>query len=95
MMKTGASDGDEIRSKDDVQDLKAPHSSEPISISDSKPKRKRESPLRKAPGAPKRFKSSYILFFMAHREEIKVELGQNASVSVLMFTTPYSSFVRC
>lgn len=44
-------------------------------------KRKRESTLRKAPGAPKRFKSSYILFFMAHRDEIKNELGANASVS--------------
>jgi hypothetical protein len=44
-------------------------------------KRKRESTLRKAPGAPKRFKSSYILFFMAHRDEIKNELGAHASVS--------------
>lgn len=51
-------------------------------------KRKRESTLRKAPGAPKRFKSSYILFFMAHRDEIKNELGAHASVSdcvVLLF----------
>jgi hypothetical protein len=47
----------------------------------TKPKRKRESTLRKAPGAPKRFKSSYILFFMAHRDAIKNELGPQASVS--------------
>ena len=46
-----------------------------------KPKRKRESTLRKAPGAPKRFKSSYIIFFMAQRESIKRELGSKASVS--------------
>jgi len=46
----------------------------------TKTKRKRESSLRKAPGAPKRFKSSYILFFMAQREEIKRELGSKASV---------------
>jgi hypothetical protein len=48
----------------------------------TKTKRKRESSLRKAPGAPKRFKSSYILFFMAQREEIKRELGSKASVSL-------------
>lgn len=47
----------------------------------AKPKRKRESTLRKAPGAPKRFKSSYILFFMAQRDGIKRELGPKASVS--------------
>lgn len=46
----------------------------------AKPKRKRESTLRKAPGAPKRFKSSYILFFMAQRDGIKRELGPKASV---------------
>ena len=48
-----------------------------------KPKKtKREGVgLRKAPGAPKRFKSSYILFFMAKQKEIKEELGEGASVS--------------
>ena len=51
-------------------------------ITATKPKRKRESTLRKAPGAPKRFKSSYILFFMAQREDIKKELGSKASVSL-------------
>lgn len=46
-----------------------------------KPKKKRDgSSLRKAPGAPKRFKSSYIMFFMAKQKEIKSELGEGASV---------------
>ena len=44
-------------------------------------KKKRDgSSLRKAPGAPKRFKSSYILFFMEKQKEIKNELGEGASV---------------
>ena len=53
------------------------------SVPVAKPKRKRESTLRKAPGAPKRFKSSYILFFMAQRDGIKKELGSKASVSLV------------
>lgn len=52
----------------------------------SNKKRKKQSNLRKAPGAPKRFKSSYILFFMAHRDEIKKELGAGASVSRMQNT---------
>lgn len=45
-------------------------------------KKKRDaSTLRKAPQAPKRFKSSYIMFFMAKQQEIKAELGGGASVS--------------
>jgi len=48
---------------------------------DVKSKKKRDgSSLRKAPQAPKRFKSSYILFFMAKQDEIKAELGPNVSV---------------
>lgn len=44
-------------------------------------KKKRDgTSLRKAPGAPKRFKSSYIIFFMAKQNEIKAELGKGASV---------------
>lgn len=46
----------------------------------SKKKRDGSSSLRKAPGAPKRFKSSYILFFMEKQKEIKAELGDKASV---------------
>jgi high mobility group protein B3 len=37
--------------------------------------------LRKCPTAPKRFKSSYICFFMAKQPVIKAELGDSASVS--------------
>lgn len=47
-----------------------------------KGKKKRDSTaLRKAPQAPKRFKSSYICFFMAKQPEIKEELGDKASVT--------------
>jgi len=41
-------------------------------------KKKAKSPLRKAPQAPKRFKSSYILFFMHVQEKIKAELNGKA-----------------
>jgi HMG (high mobility group) box len=37
--------------------------------------------LRKAPNAPKRFKSSYICFFMAKQSIIKEELGKDATVT--------------
>jgi len=43
--------------------------------------KKRPGTLRKAPQAPKRFKSSYILFFMAKQQEIKNSIGSNAGVS--------------
>jgi hypothetical protein len=47
-----------------------------------KNKKKRDSnSLRKAPQAPKRFKSSYICFFMAKQPEIKVFLGDKATVT--------------
>jgi len=42
-------------------------------------KKKRKSNLRKAPQAPKRFKSSYILFFVHVQVKIKAELGGGAS----------------
>lgn len=35
----------------------------------------------KNPEAPKRFKSSYILFFMAKQAEIKEQLGKDADMS--------------
>lgn len=45
-------------------------------------KKKRDAgALRKAPQAPKRFKSSYICFFMAKQPEIKDELGDKATVT--------------
>jgi hypothetical protein len=43
--------------------------------------KKKHPSLRKAPQAPKRFKSSYICFFMAKQPEIKQELGEKATVS--------------
>jgi hypothetical protein len=47
-----------------------------------KKKKKRDgSTLRKAPQAPKRFKSSYICFFMAKQPEIKEALGEKATVT--------------
>ena len=45
-------------------------------------KNKREKAcLIKAPQAPKRFKSSYICFFMAKQPEIKDDLGDKATVT--------------
>ena len=46
-------------------------------------KRKGNSALRKAPQAPKRFKSSYILFFIHEQVNIQTELGGKASVRTL------------
>ncbi len=51
----------------------------------SNKKKRDSSTLRKAPQAPKRFKSSYILFFMAKQQEIKDSLGPSATVSPLVF----------
>jgi hypothetical protein len=39
------------------------------------------SQFRKAPRAPKRFKSSYIFFFTDYQAKLKKELGQNASIA--------------
>lgn len=39
--------------------------------------------MRKAPHAPKRFKSSYICFFMAKQGEIKESLGDEATVALI------------
>jgi len=48
----------------------------------SKKKKKRDATsLRKAPQAPKRFRSSYICFFTAKQSEIKKELGELATVA--------------
>ena len=45
-------------------------------------RKRRDGVLRKAPQAPRRFKSSYILFFMAKQDEIKSTLPDGSSVSV-------------
>lgn len=47
----------------------------------TKPEPKSAGRIRKNPNAPKRFKSSYILFFMAKQTEIKELLGKDANVS--------------
>ncbi len=82
--------GNELFASSDHQmhnDLNVPDDFGPTIIQSendgSKPviKKKRESTLRKAPQAPKRFKSSYIIFFMAQQDIIKNELGPKASVS--------------
>jgi HMG (high mobility group) box len=44
-------------------------------------KRRDTASLRKAPNAPKRFKSSYICFFVAKQPLIKAELGDQAAVT--------------
>jgi HMG (high mobility group) box len=43
----------------------------------------KEGRIRKSPDAPKRFKSSYILFFMAKQADIKKDLGKGANVSAV------------
>lgn len=64
-------------------------------ISEKKGKRKRDNAaLRKAPQAPKRFKSSYICFFMAKQPEIKEELGENASVAAISKRSAELWYVR-
>lgn len=55
--------------------------------------------LRKAPQAPKRFKSSYIMFFTAKRDEVKAELGGTPTVCsgkhVLVFTYLFGGSYLC
>ena len=61
-----------------------PPSSALSAASTPSPKRKRrEKAVRKHPGAPKRFKSSYICFFTAKQPEIKERLGTAASVGAI------------
>jgi high mobility group protein B2 len=55
-------------------------SSTATSTPSPKRKRREKSSLRKHPGAPKRFKSSYICFFTAKQPEIKERLGSTATV---------------
>lgn len=47
-------------------------------------KRQRKAALKKAPGAPKRFKSPYILFSIECREAIKRQLPSQAKVTEIM-----------
>lgn len=53
----------------------------PTGMSSKKKKKRDGSALRKAPQAPKRFKSSYICFFTAKQEEIKKSMSDGAKVA--------------
>lgn len=65
-----------------LDDIDVPSTQDVSSTTGKKNKKKRDgSTLRKAPQAPKRFKSSYICFFMAKQPEIKEELGDKATVT--------------
>ncbi len=57
-----------------------------------KKKKKKETILTKAPGTPKRFRSSYILFQTHVKDSIIKNLpeGQKANVSMIGYT--YSAF---
>jgi hypothetical protein len=64
--------------------------------SPSRVKKKRDnSSLRKAPQAPKRFKSSYICFFMAKQPEIKGELGEKSTVTEISKRSAEMWYVFC
>lgn len=68
---------DDSKNEEEEEEIDADETSSP-----KRGKKKRDnSTLRKAPQAPKRFKSSYICFFMAKQPEIKEELGKNATVT--------------
>jgi HMG (high mobility group) box len=69
----------------DEEQIDPPHANEEQSPERREYKKRRDSSgaERKAPGAPKRFKSSYICFFMAKQTEIKEELGEKATVMMV------------
>ena len=55
-----------------------------INLNNSPSKRKKRSKLRRAPQAPKRFRSSFILYNTQMKVNIKADLGSNASVRPLL-----------
>ena len=69
------------KSKNSIVKLESSHMSPVKKLKHCK-KQKRNGLLRKAPQAPRRFKSSYILFFMAKQDEIKRSLPPGSSVSL-------------
>ena len=69
---------------------KQDHFIEDAKLASSPIEKKRKSDLRKAPQAPKRFKSSYILFFVHIQAKIKAELGRGASVRTLFSSFTFS-----
>ena len=78
--ETEVLDGLEEHHDDDIVESPT-SSSNPASSKKALKRKKDSSTLRKAPQAPKRFKSSYICFFMAKQPEIKSELGEKATVT--------------
>eukprot|EP00529_Nitzschia_sp_RCC80_P013178 CAMPEP_0113516192 /NCGR_PEP_ID=MMETSP0014_2-20120614/41398_1 /TAXON_ID=2857 /ORGANISM="Nitzschia sp." /LENGTH=596 /DNA_ID=CAMNT_0000412913 /DNA_START=275 /DNA_END=2065 /DNA_ORIENTATION=- /assembly_acc=CAM_ASM_000159 len=77
----GTSDSPDLELSPQPLTAEPPSSSSLSVASTPSPKRKRrERAVRKHPGAPKRFKSSYICFFTAKQPEIKERLGTTASV---------------
>uniref|UniRef100_A0A7S2UYP1 HMG box domain-containing protein n=1 Tax=Fibrocapsa japonica TaxID=94617 RepID=A0A7S2UYP1_9STRA len=53
-------------------------------LQDDYPKKKRKRSHKKAPGAPKRARSPYILFASEKRAEVKARLGENCKVTDVM-----------
>lgn len=78
-------DGVGIEEDDSEEQMDLSHANEGRSPEKREYKRRRDTSgaERKAPGAPKRFKSSYICFFMAKQTEIKKELGEKATVMLV------------
>eukprot|EP00538_Stauroneis_constricta_P002448 CAMPEP_0119550732 /NCGR_PEP_ID=MMETSP1352-20130426/4194_1 /TAXON_ID=265584 /ORGANISM="Stauroneis constricta, Strain CCMP1120" /LENGTH=494 /DNA_ID=CAMNT_0007596679 /DNA_START=86 /DNA_END=1570 /DNA_ORIENTATION=- len=79
-------DDDHVEPDPDATIEPPPNVQIPPATTEASPKRKNGrkrngTVLRKAPQAPKRFKSSYIMFFMSKQSEIKEMLGSTASVS--------------
>lgn len=70
---------EEDHHEEEVDESADSHSGSPKRGSNKK--KRDSSSLRKAPQAPKRFKSSYICFFMAKQPEIKNELGDKSTVT--------------
>lgn len=68
-----STEGYEVASQLGLTENKAP-------VKPAKRKKHGAVGLRKAPQAPKRFKSSYICFFTAKRDEVKAELGGTPTV---------------
>lgn len=55
----------------------------PVAVDKQRKNKRGPHTMRKAPYAPKRFKSSYICFFMAKQGEIKEALGDEATVALI------------
>lgn len=77
-----ASPQQQQRLQQEPQSVASVASASSVTATPSPKRKKRErNNLRKAPQAPKRFKSSYICFFTSKQSEIKERLGSTATVS--------------